>query len=429
MGTGNRMSDAEHSRTAHCPGAARDCIRLTIFLDSSKICSIIESMQASVEKLRFLTSQMSFEPDGEITPSPGVPPAGESCIHKEFFVHPAVMPGGKRIKLLKTLLTSACERDCFYCAFRAGRNFRRATFKPEEFARIFISLAEKGIAEGMFLSSGMIGGGARTEDQLLDTADILRNKLGFRGYLHLKIMPGAEIAQVERAMQLADRVSVNLEAPSSERLSRLAPHKQFLDELLEPLKWIRDIRRNQPSFRGWNGRWPSSVTQFVAGGSGETDLELLKTSQYLYRQLGLKRAYYSRFSPVPDTPMENIEPVPALRELRLYQASFLLRDYGFDYEELVFDSTGQLPLVKDPKLAWAQNNLIEKPMEINRAERRDLLRIPGIGPLRADAILKLRRQMKLRDLAQLKKLGVITDQSAPFLLLDGRQAARQLSLF
>ena len=134
------------------------------------------------------------------------------------FVHPAQLPNGQSIKLLKTLLTSACERDCFYCPFRAGRDFRRATFKPEEFANVFIELNRKGIAEGTFLSSGIAGGGMRTQDQLLDTADILRNKLGFRGYIHLKIMPGAEKAQVERSMQLADRVSVNLEAPNTNRL-------------------------------------------------------------------------------------------------------------------------------------------------------------------------------------------------------------------
>ena len=195
---------------------------------------------------------------------------------------------GKRIKLLKTLLSSVCERDCHYCAFRAGRDTRRATFQPEEFARLFIMLSQKGITEGIFLSSGVAGGGIRTQDKLLDTADILRNKLGFQGYIHLKIMPGSEHAQVERAMQLADRVSVNLEAPNPARLADLAPGKNFSEELLLPLKWMAEIRRSNPIQHGWKDHWPSSATQFVVGGAGESDLEIMSTSEYLYHRLGFK---------------------------------------------------------------------------------------------------------------------------------------------
>ncbi len=166
-------------------------------------------------RLQMLTSQMELEPAEERRENAARPVCFTPKQHDAVFVHPAQLPNGQSIKLLKTLLTSACERDCFYCPFRAGRDFRRATFKPEEFANVFIELNRKGIAEGIFLSSGIAGGGMRTQDQLLDTADILRNRLGFRGYIHLKIMPGAEKAQVERSMQLADRVSVNLEAPNT----------------------------------------------------------------------------------------------------------------------------------------------------------------------------------------------------------------------
>jgi predicted DNA-binding helix-hairpin-helix protein len=330
---------------------------------------------------------------------------------------------------LKTLLTSACERDCFYCPFRAGRDFRRATFKPQEFAELFIKLNQAEITEGIFLSSGIAGGGIRTQDQLLDTADILRKKFGFRGYIHLKIMPGAEKAQVERAMQLADRVSINLEAPNQERLAILAPHKSFFDELFRPLRWVEEIRRSQPAYKGWNGHWPSTVTQFVAGGSDETDLELLTTTAWLTKNVGLKRAYFSAFSPIPDTPLENKPAVDPLREHRLYQASFLLRDYGFDLEDMPFSSQGNLPLQMDPKLAWAQINLIQKPVEINRAERRELLRVPGIGPKGAEAILKARKINRLRDVSTLKKLGVIAERAAPYLLLDGKRAGVQISMF
>jgi predicted DNA-binding helix-hairpin-helix protein len=382
----------------------------------------------ALARLKLLSDQMTFEPDAEHRPgcfTRPQPPARSD----QLFVQPAQMPGGGQIMLLKTLLTSACERDCFYCPFRAGRDFRRATFKPEEFANLFAGLARSGAAEGIFLSSGVAGGGVRTQDQLLDTAHILRHKLGFRGYIHLKIMPGAEKAQVERAMELANRVSVNLEAPNTERLARLAPHKVFLEELLRPLRWVEEIRRSTPPTKAWNGRWPSTVTQFVAGGADESDLELLTTTSWLNQNVGLKRAYFSAFHPIPNTPLENKAEVDPLREHRLYQASFLLRDYGFDLEELPFGSQGNLPLPSDPKLAWAQVNLAEKPLEINRAERRELLRIPGIGPKSADAILQARRQSKLRDLSVLKKLGILADRAAPFLLLDGHRASYQPALF
>jgi len=192
---------------------------------------------------------------------------------------------------------------------------------------------------------------------------------------------------------------------------------------------VEEIRQSQPAYKGWNGRWPSSVTQFVAGGSDESDLELLTTTDWLMKNVRLKRAYFSAFNPIRDTPMENKPAVDPLREHRLYQASFLLRDYGFDLEEMPFTHDGNLPLSADPKLAWAQQNLKEKPLEINNADRRELLRIPGIGPKGADAILRARRAGKLRDLTTLRRLGILLPRVAPFVLLDGRRADKQLSLF
>ena len=377
----------------------------------------------AIGRLKLLTDQMHLEPAEDTRPGCFTPKQKNAV-----FVHPAKLPNGQSIKLLKTLLTSACERDCFYCPFRAGRDFRRATFKPDEFASLFMNLHRAGAAEGIFLSSGVAGGSIRTQDKLLDTADILRHKLGFRGYIHLKVMPGAEKAQVERAMQLANRISVNLEAPNSERLTRLAPHKVFMEELLQPLKWVDEIRRSQPAYKGWKGRWPSTVTQFVAGGADESDLELLSTTNWLRRNVHLSRAYFSAFSPIRDTPLENKAPTDPLREHRLYQASFLLRDYGFGLEELPFASDGNLPLPTDPKLAWAQANLTEDPLEINRAEKGELLRVPGIGPKGAEAILRARRHHRLRDLSVLKKLGIIAERAAPYVLLDGQRAPLQMAL-
>jgi predicted DNA-binding helix-hairpin-helix protein len=375
------------------------------------------------------TSAVGDEPAKPACFTPKARPEFSEREKRSAFIQPAQLPNGKQIKLLKTLLSSACERDCFYCPFRAGRDFRRATFKPQEFAEMFMKMHQSSMAEGIFLSSGIAAGGANTQNRILDTAEILRNKLGFRGYLHLKIMPGAEKDQVRRLMQLADRVSINLEAPNKERLAKLAPNKNFFEELLRPLKWVEEIRQSQPAYKGWNGRWPSTVTQFVAGGSDESDLELLSTTDWLMKNVRIKRAYYSAFFPIRDTPMENKTAVNPVREHRLYQASFLLRDYGFDLEDMPFLQDGNLPLPTDPKLAWARQNLQEKPLEINKAERGDLLRIPGIGPKGVDAILQARRTSKLRDLAALRKLGIVVTRVAPFVLLDGKRVESQMKMF
>jgi predicted DNA-binding helix-hairpin-helix protein len=242
-------------------------------------------------------------------------------------------------------------------------------------------------------------------------------------------MPGAQRAQVERMMQLADRVSINLEAPNSDRLARLAPHKHFVEELLRPLQWVEEIRRTQPARYGWSGKWPSTVTQLVVGGAGESDFEIMNLSSELFKRTRLSRVYYSAFRPVRDTPLENHPAENPMREYRLYQSSFLLRDYGFDLEDLPFGQSGNLPLDVDPKIAWARANLFETPVEVNRAERAMLLRVPGIGPKGADAIIAARRNGKLHRLGDLQAIGVITTRAAPFVLLDGRRPAFQMSLW
>jgi len=329
--------------------------------------------------------------------------------------------------VLKTMLTTACERNCHYCPFRAGRKMRRETFKPEEMAKTFIAVYESGAVEGLFLSSGILKGGVTTQDKLIDTADILRKKFNYRGYMHLKIMPGAEKDQVRRSMQLADRVSVNLEAANPGRLPALAPMKKFAEELLAPLEWAEEIRQMEAP-RTWNGRWASTSTQFVVGASGESDLELLSTSEYLYKQLKLKRTYFSAFVPIEDTPLENHPAENPWREHRLYQASFLLRDYGWSMEDLPFRQDGHLPLNKDPKTAWAEQTLLHTPIELNKASREQLMMVPGIGPKGADSILRARRHHKLMSFDDLKKLGVVSRRAAPYVLVDGKLPAFQYRL-
>ncbi len=338
-----------------------------------------------------------------------------------------VLAGGRRMPVLKILQTSACERNCLYCPFRAGRGFRRESLSPDDLAHTFDQMARAGLVEGLFLSSGILHT-ARSMDRMIATVEILRRKYGFRGYVHLKLLPGAEAAHIERAIALADRVSVNLEAPTPDRLARLAPRKEFTRELWDTLHraaaLIRRMRREgRPAARA------GIVTQFVVGPAGESDRELLATVQALYNARALSRAYFSAFSPVPDTPLEDYPPTPSLREHRLYQSDFLLRHYGFRADELVYDEDGHLVLDRDPKLAWALAHPERFPIEVNRAGRHLLLRVPGIGPRSADRILAARRRGTLRDLGQLRRLGVNTERAALFLLLAGRAPAVQLPLF
>jgi predicted DNA-binding helix-hairpin-helix protein len=337
-----------------------------------------------------------------------------------------VSTGTGKKPVLKTMLTTACERNCYYCPFRAGRSrTERVTFTPDAMARAFDTLYRAGEVDGLFLSSGIIKGSVTTQDKLIDSAEIIRKRYGYRGYIHLKIMPGAEYDQLYRAMQLASRVSVNLEGATQERLNALAPKKEFDRELVQMLRWANEIRRKHPEQRLAN-----TVTQFVVGAVGDTDLELLSTTEKLYRQVGLTRTYYSAFGPVLQTPFENLPRVDPLREHRLYQASFLVRDYAWDLEDLFFENNGNLRLDTDPKKAWADVYLISAPVELMTAEREQLLRVPGIGPVAADAILRARRTTRLTDIAQLRRLGIrAPEHSAPYVLLDGHKPAAQMKLF
>src|SRR5262245_61140899 len=221
----------------------------------------------TLEKLELIGDSTQFEPAGD-------QPAGEKRPRPKMEYLPCISnvstPKGKK-PIMKTMMTTACERNCYYCPFRAGRaKTQRVTFKPDEMASSFDELQRAGIADGLFLSSGIIKGSITTQDKILDTVEIIRRKYGYKGYVHLKIMPRAEYDQVYRAMELADRVSINLEGPTQERLTALAPKKDFTGELLQRLAWAHQIRQS--------GVRASTVTQFVVGAVGDTDLELLSLS-------------------------------------------------------------------------------------------------------------------------------------------------------
>lgn len=385
---------------------------------------LVQTLPDTMTKLAQMSDATAYEPVGDQPQQERRRVPYQSHSLEECITNVST-PTGKR-KILKTMLTTACERDCYYCPFRAGRSkMKRLTFTPDELASGLDTLQRAGKVQGMFLSSGIIKGSVTTQDKIIDTAEIIRNRYGYRGYLHLKIMPGIEYDQLYRIMQLADRVSVNLEGPTQERLNALAPKKDFQRELLNMVQLAEEIRREHPY-----QKLAGTVTQFVVGAVGDTDHELLSLSNHLYRQYGLTRAYYSGFSPVIQTPFENLPPTDPLREHRLYQASFLLRDYGWNVEDLPFMSDGNMQLELDPKKAWAELHLRYSPIDVMKANREQLLRIPGIGPIGADAIIKARRQERLTDLAHLRKLNIkAPEQAAPYILLDGRKPFEQMRLF
>lgn len=375
------------------------------------------------ERIELLSRLAASDCDGE----PGVATAVSA--RKADFLAGSVIQVRRAdgpLTVLRTVQTSACERNCRYCAFRAGRDaVPRLTLTPDELARAFDLLQRAGVVRGLFLSSGVVGGGVRTMDPMLATAELLRTKYRYPGYIHLKIMPGAQAAQIERAMVLADRVSINLEGADAARLAAIAPQKDFDGELLSAMQHVRRLAGAQAPWV----KTPSLVTQYVVGPAGESDRDLLTSSSRLYREVNLSRAYYSGFNPVADTPLADAPATPPAREHRLYQADWLLRFYGFALPELPFEADGSLPAGVDPKLAWARRHLREQPVDVNRAVKSQLLRVPGIGPRSAEAIVRARRTSRLHELRDLSALGVAANRAAPYVLFDGRRPVFQLSLW
>lgn len=350
--------------------------------------------------------------------------AQTSRVRDDFgrWIYPAIRPDGKSIAMLKVLQSNVCEKDCFYCANRSGRDIRRLSFTPDELARTFDEMVRRKLVQGLFLSSGVCGNVARAMERMLATVELVRKQYHFDGYIHLKILPGAEDASIEAAVKLAQRVSVNLEAPNAQRIRAISNTKDFEGELLGSLSRADHWRR-------WASQLVSITTQFVVGAAQESDREILETSTKLYSQLRLARAYYSAFQPIPNTPLDGRMPTPAWREHRLYQADFLLRQYGFAFEDIVFDRDGNLSRETDPKLLWARRHQEMFPLEINQASFQQLLRVPGIGPRSAQKLINWRKQGTLRELRQLDLAGADAQRAAPYILLQGKRPSYQISLW
>jgi predicted DNA-binding helix-hairpin-helix protein len=325
------------------------------------------------------------------------------------FIYPAKYSGGCT-RLFKILQTNKCENDCLYCVNRRSRDCHRFSFSPEELAKVFIRYYNSGLVNGLFLSSAIYENPVYSEENILKTIILLRKKYDYHGYIHAKILPGVEEPLINELSEYSDRLSINLEAPGQDRLSRLSKDKNFA-RLISGLRKITKARENLKA---------GITTQLVVGVAGESDREILNLSKRLYSDFNLSRVYYSGFIPVRDTPLDNIKSCPRERKVRLYQADFLLKRYGFSPGEIGFNGNGNLPLGTDPKLVWAKNHRERFPVEINKASLYELLRVPGIGIISAKRIVNLRRDMKIRNLDDLKKTGTVIKRARNFLLINGK---------
>ncbi|MBL0404152.1 putative DNA modification/repair radical SAM protein [Microvirga aerilata] len=327
----------------------------------------------------------------------------------------AYTPDGRCVSLLKILLTNYCLFDCAYCVNRRSSNVKRAKFSVDEVVTLTVEFYKRNYIEGLFLSSGIIRSPDYTMEQMLLVAKKLRRDHGFRGYIHLKTIPEASPWLIEEAGLWADRLSINLELPTETSLERLAPEKDgasiesAMAQMFERIEEAREERRHfSPA---------GQTTQMIVGADETTDQDVLRTSAKLYGHYDMKRVYYSAFSPIPDSSaILPLKSPPLMRESRLYQADWLLRYYGFNVDEIASGGEqGMLDLDVDPKLAWALKNRHLFPVDVNRAEREMLLRVPGLGARAVDKIVVARKHTTLR-LEDVARLTSGLKRARPFLI-------------
>jgi putative DNA modification/repair radical SAM protein len=341
----------------------------------------------------------------------------------------AYAPDGRCISLLKILMTNFCIYDCAYCVNRVSSNVERARFSPEEVVTLTLEFYRRNYIEGLFLSSGIIRSPDETMGDMVRIARMLRTEHHFRGYIHLKTIPDAAPELIEEAGLYADRLSINVELPTDRAVQSYAPEKSP-DQIRRAMADVR-LKREARTDRSFTGKRPprfapaGQSTQMIVGADGADDATILRTSTRLYSSYRLKRVYYSAFSPIPDSSaaLPLIKP-PLMREHRLYQADWLLRFYGFGVEEIAASSAGGLlDLEVDPKLAWALANRHLFPVDVNRAERETLLRVPGLGTRTVGRVLATRGHRTLRY-EDLRRMGANLKQAKPFItLLDWRPRA------
>ncbi|QNA87069.1 putative DNA modification/repair radical SAM protein [Sphingomonas sp. So64.6b] len=337
----------------------------------------------------------------------------------------AYAPDGRCISLLKILLTNSCIFDCHYCINRKSSNVRRARFTAPEVVQLTLAFYRRNYIEGLFLSSGIIRSSNYTMEQIVEVARSLREDHHFRGYIHLKTIPDADPELVRQAGLHADRVSINVELPTASGLKRLAPEKSEMrieSAMTDMKSAIIDTADASRKYRSAPKFAPAGQsTQMIVGADAATDGDIVRKASTLYDRFGLRRVYYSAFSPIPDaSAILPLQRPPLMREHRLYQSDWLMRFYGYAPGEVVAatdEATGMLPLDIDPKLAWALKFRGSFPVDVNRAPREMLLRVPGLGVKAVNSILTARRWRRLR-LEDIGRLTVSIVKMRPFLIAD-----------
>ena len=321
------------------------------------------------------------------------------------WLYPVSLPSGGRSILLKTLMSNVCVNECHYCPFRGGRDTPRCSLQPEEIVSIFLDYVHRKSIHGLFLSSGVMRDPDYTMDRLLAVASLLRKRHQYRGYIHLKIIPGASDAAIEETLSLASAVSLNVEAPHRRAFEQLSPTKNFDRDIVRGIRKISQLTAPGARYSGVR-----QSTQFVVGAADEKDADIVQATFGLYRRLNLNRVYYSAYQRglgderLPGERKTLLDPGDALtREHRLYQVDWLIRKYGFDAAEIPFEPDGNLSLQADPKTLWARRNPQFFPLDVNRAGKNELLRVPGLGPIGVKRILTIRKEgsriNSARDLA------------------------------
>ena len=419
-------------------------------------------MEAMMEKLKILADSAKYDVSCS---SSGVGRRNNGTIgnaHSAGICH-SWSADGRCISLLKVLFTNKCAYDCEYCVNRRSNDFPRASFEPDELARLTIEFYRRNYIEGLFLSSAVEKSPDYTAERILESLRLLRYKYGFAGYIHAKIIPGVSPEIIHQIGLVADRLSVNIEMPNSESLARFAPQKKP-KQIFAPMKQITNslIERNAlvgpgTMFKGQDINSPENylgvggsisqggislredmslpvigrrketfapagqTTQMIIGAGGETDRSILTTSENLYHTFKMKRVYYSAYVPVVESPIlpDRTTAPPLAREHRIYQADWLLRFYGFSVSELFNSREENLDPDLDPKVTWALRNLDKFPIEINKAPYEMLLRIPGIGAVSAKRIVRQRKVSAVK-FDDLKKMGVVVKRAKYFLTCSGR---------
>jgi len=338
------------------------------------------------------------------------------------WLYPVSLPRGGTSIMLKTLMSNVCVNDCKYCPYRNTRDVERCTIRPEELAAIFLDYVRSRKVIGLFLSSGVVKTADHTMTLLTDTARILRKRHGYRGYIHLKIIPGSSDGAVDEALRLASAVSINIETPGEGRFRQLSQKKDYNQGIIATMRRISALTE-----RGGPFSHVRQTTQFIVGASDETDAEIVRYTGGLYSRLKLDRVYFSAYQRgLGDASIPGERVVESgsglidakarlVREHRLYQVDFLMRQYGFTEDDIVFDRQGALSPDVDPKLAWAQRNGAFFPLNLNRAQRSELLRVPGIGPATVNRIISMRREGRIARLDDLPMKGTRLRQAKEYL--------------